>query len=301
MTSLPSRSRRGRHAAASGCALLSLALAACGGGRGAGNGAADTTLERLRASGVARVGYANEAPYAYLDAGGRLTGESPEVARVVLEGLGVPEMEGVLTEFGSLIPGLKAGRFDLIAAGMYITPERCREVAFTRPTYGIGEAFAVAAGNPLGLHSYADAADSAEAILGVVAGTVERGYARETGVPDERVTVFPDAPSALEGVASGRADAYAGTSLTVADLLAKSRSEALERAEPFSDPVIDGESVRGYGAFVVRPDDVELLAALDRELDAFLGTPEHLELVRPFGFGDATLPGNVTAQELCGR
>jgi polar amino acid transport system substrate-binding protein len=307
MTSRPSSSpedgragrlRRGAWRALRPLATLAI-LVACAAGTDSGRedpGAG--TLERLRAAGTARVGYANEAPYAYLE-GGRLTGEAPSVARAILARLGIPEVDGVLTEFGSLIPGLKAGRFDLVAAGMYITPERCREAAFTRPTYGIGEAFVVAAGNPLGLHSYADVAASDGARLGVVAGAVQRGYARRTGVPDGRVVVFPEAPSAVEGVASGRVDAYAGTSLTVDDLLTKHAGDRLERARPFTDPVIDGRPVRGYGAFAVRRGDVDLLTALDRELETFLGTSEHLDLVVPFGFGEETLPGDVTAAELC--
>ena len=36
------------------------------------------------------------------------------------------QVDGVLTEFGSLIPGLQAGRFDIIAAGMFVTPEALR-------------------------------------------------------------------------------------------------------------------------------------------------------------------------------
>ena len=43
------------------------------------------TLDRMRARGVARIGFANEAPYAYLDPeSGRLDGEAPEIARVIL-------------------------------------------------------------------------------------------------------------------------------------------------------------------------------------------------------------------------
>lgn len=261
----------------------------------------ETTLERLQREGVVKVGYANEAPYAYMDTETqRLTGEAPEVLRAIMGRLGVNEVEGVLTEFGSLIPGLKAGRFDIIAAGMYITPERCAQAAFSNPTYGIGEGFIVAAGNPKGLHSYEDVANDDSVRLGVVAGTVERGYARDMGIPDDRVVVFPDAPSAVAGVASGRVDAYAGTSLTVGDLIAKSTGDRLERAEPFTDPVIDGKSVRGYGAFVVRKDDTELLEAINAELATFIGSEEHLELVAPFGFGENELPGDVTAAELCG-
>jgi polar amino acid transport system substrate-binding protein len=260
----------------------------------------ESALERIQRTGVVRVGYANEAPYAFVDtASGRVTGEAPEVARAVFEKLGVETVEGVLTDFGSLIPGLQAGRFDLIAAGMYITPPRCEQIAFSEPTYCIGEAFVVAAGNPLDLHSYDQVAAHETATLGVVAGTVERGYARDLGVPDDRVVVFPDAPSAIAGVEAGRVDAYAGTSLTVGDLLAKRDSPQLERAEPFEQPMIGGEAAKGCGAFGFRSTDQELVAAVNRELDTFLGSDEHQGLVEPFGFGSNELPGNATTEGLC--
>ncbi|MBI2502309.1 MAG: ectoine/hydroxyectoine ABC transporter substrate-binding protein EhuB [Candidatus Latescibacteria bacterium] len=261
-----------------------------------------TTLERINREGVVRVGYANEAPYAYLDSqADSLTGEAPEIARVVLGRMGVKRIEGVLTEFGALIPGLKAGRFDLIAAGMYITPERCAEVSFSNPTYGIGEALVVRAGNPLGLHSYEDVARQPKVRLGVVGGTAERGYARALGITDKRLTVYPDAPSALAGVEAGRVDAYTGTSLTVQDLLDKARNPALERVKPFADPIINGKPVRGYGAFGFRREDRALLKTFNQHLAAFIGTPAHLELVRPFGFTETELPGSITAEALCAR
>ena len=42
----------------------------------------------------------------------------------------------------------------------------------------------------------------------------------------------------------------------------------------------------------------DLLAAFDKELKAFIGTPEHLALVTPIGFGKGYLPTKTTAQ-LC--
>lgn len=279
--------------------LLALTLVACGSG-GPSGPPGETTLERIQRTGVVRVGYANEAPYAYFDRQeNRLTGEAVEVARKVFEGLGAGEVEGVLTEFGSLIPGLKARRFDVIAAGMYVTPPRCGQISFSQPTYSIGEAFVVAAGNPLNLHSYESVAEKPEASLGVVAGAVNLGYARAVGVPDSQILLFPDAPSAVEAVISGRADAYAGTSLTVQDLLSKSPEGKVERAEPFTDPVIEGRSVRGYGAFGVHPEDEDLLQAVNEQLEGFIGTEEHRSIVAPFGFTEADLPGEVTVEELC--
>jgi len=295
------RSPRGRCGARAGLLVLALAATgalACRGG--APDSPEPTTLERVRRAGVIRVGYANEAPHAYLDPeAGRLTGEAPEIARVVLGDLGVGEVEGVLTEFGSLIPGLQAGRFDVIAAGMYVLPERCRQVAFSNPTYSVGEAFLVRAGNPLGLHSYADVAAHESARLGVVAGTVERGHAIAAGVPEERLVLLPDGPSAVAAVETGRVDAYGGTALTVQDLLDKADNGELERAAPFDDPVANGHPVRGYGAFAFRKADVALREAFDARLATFLGTPEHRALVRPFGFTEREAAGDVTAAELC--
>jgi polar amino acid transport system substrate-binding protein len=283
-----------RRAAA--CVLLAgLAVAAA-----CGRGDDRTTLERLQQEGVVRVGYANEAPFAFRDvATGRVTGEAPEIARVVFGEMQVPRIEGVLTEFGSLIPGLQAGRFDVIAAGMYVTPARCRQVAFSEPSYSVGEAFVVAAGNPLDLHGYEGLRDAAGATLGVVTGTIERTYARAVGIADDRVVTFPDAPSALAGVSAGRVDAYAGTALTVQNLIDKAPA-GVERARPFTDPVVDGRPVRGYGAFAFRPDDRALVAAFNQHLATFIGTPAHLALVTPFGFTEAERPGDVTTRALCG-
>lgn len=261
---------------------------------------AEPTLERMRREGVARVGFANEAPYAYVDPESqRLTGEAPEIARIVLERIGVEGLEGILTEFGSLIPGLKAGRFDLIAAGMYVTPERCREIAFSAPTYSIGGAFLVERGNPADLHAYRDVLRDAELRLGVMAGAVEGRYARRVGIPGGQVVVFPDAPSAVAGLLARRIDAFAATALTARDLLDKARSDRIELASPFHDPVFDGRPVRGYGAFGFRKRDDGLRDAFNTELRAFLGSAEHLDLVRPFGFSRNELPGDVTTAELC--
>ncbi|OZI48758.1 ectoine/hydroxyectoine ABC transporter substrate-binding protein EhuB [Bordetella genomosp. 4] len=262
--------------------------------------AAQSTLEAAKAAGTIRIGYANEAPYAYMDSNSnRITGEAVEIARVVLKRMGINEVEGVLTEFGSLIPGLQAKRFDIIAAGMYVTPERCQQAAFSNPTYGVGESFLVQKGNPKKLHSYEDLVKQDDTKLGVVVGAIQSEYARKMDIPLDRVVVFPDVVSALSGVQAGRADAYAATAMTINDLMNKTAAGDLEKAEPFTDPVIDGKSVRGYGAFAFRKDDQAFVDAFNAELAKFIGTEEHAKIVEPFGFTKAELPGDVTAAKLC--
>ena len=48
----------------------------------------------------------------------------------------------------------------------------------------------------------------------------------------------------------------------------------LEKAEPFTDPVIDGKGVRGYGAYAFRTDDKAFADAFNAELAKFALTLE---------------------------
>jgi len=263
----------------------------------AGFAQAESTLERVRKKGSIRVGFANEAPYAYADSSGQLTGESPTVFRHVMKRLGVDEVEGVLTEWGALIPGLKAGRFDAIVASMYITPKRCKQIVFADPTYGIGEALIVKAGNPHGLRNYVDAVRKKRKIA-FVAGTAEIQHGRMAGMTRKQQLIVPDFAAAIAAVKAGRASAAALTSLTAAELAAK--DEGIERAEPFTF-THKGKSYRGEGSFGFRPEDTELRDAVNAELKKFIGTDEHLAMIAPFGFDASNLPEKTAAQHCAGK
>jgi polar amino acid transport system substrate-binding protein len=255
---------------------------------------AETTFERAKSQGFIRVGFANEAPFGFATPDGKLTGEAPEVAKAVLAKIGIPQVDGVLTEFGSLIPGLKAGRFDIIAAGMFINPKRCGEIAFSEPSYGIGQAMLVKSGNPKGIKDYSSIKENADLKLAVMAGAVEAGYAKDAGVPESQLVVLPDQSSLLAAVQSGRADAAALTALSIADMAKK--GEGVESTKPFGE--VAGKSVKGHGGFGFRKEDTDLLEAFNSELKKFIGTPEHIALVTPFGFGEDYLP-NKSMEQLC--
>src|SRR3954453_15157055 len=242
---------------------------------------AESTLEKAKKDGYIRVGFANEAPFGFATPAGKLTGEAPEVAKAVLAKIGIPQVDGVLTEFGSLIPGLKAGRFDVIAAGMFITPKRCAEIQFSEPSYGIGQAMLVKAGNPKSIKDYSTIAGNPDLKLAVMAGAVEVGYAKDAGVPQDQLVVSPDQSSLLAAVQSGRADAASLTALSIADMAKK--GEGVESTTPFGE--VAGKSGKGQGGFGFRKEDKALLAAFNGELRKFIGTPEHIALVTPFGFG----------------
>jgi polar amino acid transport system substrate-binding protein len=258
---------------------------------------ADTTLERAQNQGKIRIGFANDIPYGYVDATGRITGEAPEIARSVLYEMGITELEGVYTEFGSLIQDLKLDRFDIIAAGMFITPKRCLEIIYSEPTYKVGQSFAVLSGNPKNLHSYEDVANNPEVTLAVMAGAVEGDYASAIGVRKVQLLVVPDPPTGLALVKTGEADALALTSLAILKLVKADSTGQVDVAAPFSDPVINGKAISGYGAFGFRQGDVTLRDEFNKYLIPFIGSNKHLAIMQQFGFSD--LPGNITAKDLC--
>jgi polar amino acid transport system substrate-binding protein len=253
--------------------------------------------EKIADSGQVVIGIANEAPYGFSTADGTVTGEAPEIAKHILGEMGVEEVEGVITEFGSLIPGLNAGRFDMIAAGMFLTPERCAQITFSEPTYGIGQAFLIQEGNPKSISNYEDVAANSDVTLAVMAGAIEGQYAQQAGVPVGQLLVVPDRAAGTAAVEAGRADAFALTSLTIGDIVeARGDGSGLAMTDAFS--TVAGQNVKGHGGFGFRNEDAEFVDEFNQQLAEFIGTEEHLALVEPFGFGKDELP-ELTRNEIC--
>lgn len=273
--------------------LTLLVLAGCASSSG-GN-----TLEEAKKRGYITVGFANEAPYAYATPSGELTGEAVEVARAVFKELGIPEVQGVLTEFGNLIPGLEAKRFDAVTAGMFVRPDRCEKVAFANPEYRVGQALGVETGNPKGLKSYADIAAKSDVKVAAMNGGVEYDYLLQAGVKEGQIVVVPDQPAALAAVRSGRAHAMTMTGPALQALLDAGDTSGVERVMDFEQPVVDGKVSYGYGATAFRKSDTAFVEAFNAELKKLEESGKLLEILSQFGFTEAELPEGQTAAPLC--
>ncbi|MDA8351676.1 MAG: ectoine/hydroxyectoine ABC transporter substrate-binding protein EhuB [Firmicutes bacterium] len=277
---------------------LALSLTGCGNlDLGAGGGG--STLEKAKNEGVIKVGFANEKPYAYRDENGKVTGEAVEISKTIFKRMGIEKVEPVLTDFSQLIPGLKAGRFDVITAGMYITPKRCKEVAFADPEYQIGEGLAVKKGNPKDLHSYQDIVDNKDVTVGVMQGAIEIQYLQDLGVKDSQIKQYSDQPSVVQALKSGRVDAITMTGPSLREVLAAQGTEGIETVEDFKQPVIDGKSVVGYGAAAFKKDDTEFRDQFTKELNKMEKSGELLDILKQFNFAEENLPGDLTHESLC--
>ncbi|ASW10150.1 MULTISPECIES: ectoine/hydroxyectoine ABC transporter substrate-binding protein EhuB [unclassified Rhizobium] len=257
------------------------------------------SLEQIKKDGYIRGASANEVPYSYMDESGAAKGIGPDVAAAVLKSMGVKEVEWTVTPFGSLIPGLKAKRFDFVAAEQNILPERCKQVQFTTPNSSYGEGLLVPKGNPKKLHSYEDIKKDPSLKVAIVSGADQLDFFHGLGIPESQIVMIQANADALSTIQTGRADAYAATELTVAKLVQGSTN--VEHAEPFTDPVINGKSVRSYGGFDFRPEDKELYKAFNTALEAFKKTDDYKKILMSYGLSAESVEAARTksTEDLC--
>ena len=256
------------------------------------------SLEEIKQRGQIRIAVANEIPYGYVDMSGEAKGAGPDVARQIMKQLGIDKIEWITTSFSSLIPGLRADHFDMVAAEMAVLPERCKQVLFSEPNTSYGEGLLVAEGNPHDLHAYQDFAES-EHKIAIMAGADQLEMLQALGVPDNRMVTISNNADAISTVSTGRAAAYAATSLTVSELA--KQSPRVEAAADFTDPVINGEPVRSWGAFTFSMDSQDLRDAVSEELAKFKQTDEWKQILTTYGFSDtdATESTSRNTETLC--
>lgn len=254
---------------------------------------AESTLERARAQGYIRIAIANEPPYTEVKSDGKVTGAAPEVTRAVMQKLGVPEILATVVEYGAMIPGLQAGRFDIVSAGLFMKPERCKAVLYSQPDVCGAEGMLVKKGNPLNIQSHSDIANNPEIKVGVCGGCIEEKYAKDAGVPAERIVIVPDVMSGLKMVRDGRIDAYAMPILSLRDGLKRTKATDLEIYGPTK-----GLPIACAGA-AFRKSDRELRDAYDKALQELKDSGEFAEILEPFGFS-AEAAVMTKREQLCG-
>ena len=258
------------------------------------------TLKEIKDRGYIRIAVANEIPYGYVDPNGDAKGAGPDVAAAVVKALGIaPEnIQWVVTNFSSLIPGLQANRFDMTAAEMAIRPERCQKVVYSEPNTSYGEGLLVAKGDPKGVHTYSDFAKEGMKVA-IMAGADQLQMMQSLGVPEGNMVTIAANADAISTVATGRADAYAATGLTASELAKK--SDKVELAPDFVDPVIDGKEARSWGGFNFNSDSKDLRDAFNAELVKFKKTDAWKEILSGYGFTPADIAGSTakTTEALC--
>jgi polar amino acid transport system substrate-binding protein len=260
-----------------GSALVMMGMFACAPSE-------QSTWERVQQTRIIRVGYALEPPFAYLDSSGRLTGESPEILRHVMSELGVDSIEWVAAPFRSLIMELQQGDYDIVAAGMYRTPERALAVAFSHPTMRDPTGLLVRREDSLRVTSLDDFVRDRRLRLAIIGGAAEERLALAAGLSSTQLRDVPGPNTGRAAVLAKHADAFALSVISLSRLLA-SRSDSADLAVRALDFPHDSEladMALGQPAFAFRRDDVALRRAVDAVLTDFLDSPAHHALLQRF-------------------
>ncbi len=95
----------------------------------------ESVFDRIRKSGVLRVGYLPDAvPFCYFNAKGRLVGYDTACAYDMAKSLNV-RLSFVPFSIETLLDDLENGVFDIAMSGLYITPERLRRAEVSTPYF----------------------------------------------------------------------------------------------------------------------------------------------------------------------
>lgn len=248
-------------------------------------------MDRIDAGEPIRIGFANEVPWAYPGDSGEALGFVNAFASGVLNEMGYDNIEPVVTEWGGLIPGLKAERFDVITGGMYILKERCENVAFSDPMAKVGDILIVPAGNPMDLQNM-DTIAAAGATLVTGAGYNTIKVAKEAGV--ENIMEVPGPTEILAAVRAGRADAGAVTYFTGANLVAEAGGDV-----ELSDAAKQPEDQANWVGIGFRFEDEDFRDAFNEAMGSYLGSDAMMAAVAEYGYGEGALPDDQPTSWVC--
>ncbi|WP_031215193.1 ectoine/hydroxyectoine ABC transporter substrate-binding protein EhuB [Mesorhizobium sp. LSJC285A00] len=268
-------------------AALALALATVA---FAGSASAQSLLDKIKNGETVRLGFSNEPPFSIPGPNNEPLGWVNAMALDLLKKLGTTKVEPVVTEWGSLIPGMHAGRLDIITGGMYILPDRCRNVLFTEPLAVLSAALIVPKGNPQNLRSYKDLREKGLTVA-TGAGWDDVQNARKAGIADEKILQVAGSAEVLQAVKAGRAAAGVGDYFTMKEFAAKDASMDVTDLLP--------DSPKGYPALAFLPNQQATVEAFNAVLKDYLASKEMMGSVGKYGYTKTNLPDGTTAAQLC--
>ena len=210
---------------------------------------------------------ANFPPFAYVNKTGQPDGFDVQSVNWIAKKMGF-KVKHQPMDWDGIVPSLKAGKIDMIASGMSVTPERSQQVAFTIPYWIIKQVLVTRKDSKL----TPETALSAGHKIGVQRGTSEAKWMEENLIKkqgkDFKLVYYDSAPLAIEDLINGR---------IVAAAMDDAPAEDAVRKKPV-------QVIGGFGmpneqfAYAVRKDDTKLLKTLNEGLKQLMASPHWQEL-----------------------
>lgn len=254
----PMASRRGFNAALAATALGSLALFSAAAGAQA--------VAELKKKGRLVVGMLVDfPPYGITNAQNQPDGYDADVARLLAKDLGLA-LEIVPVTGPNRIPFLLTSKVDALVASLAVTPERARQVLFSKPY----SAASIVLFGPAGTR-IAGPADLKGLRVGVARASTQDVAVTRIAPEGTQIRRFDDDASAMQALLSGQVDAI-GCSVTVAAQIAQ-RAPAGTFENKF-------QLVQQNMAVALRPGADELAGAINGFIDRSTASGELNQLYR---------------------
>jgi lysine-arginine-ornithine-binding protein len=208
-------------------------------------------------------------PFNYRSADGQLQGFDIDVAKEVAKRMG-DDVTFVCQPFDSLIPGLLAGKFDLLAASMSITDERKKSIDFSTPYRSSTARFVGPEGSdakPLTDDGKPNPAGMVGKTIGIQRSSTYESYMRDK-FPGATVQLYDTVDNMLLDLTSKRVDlVFAGPIKLATDFLDKPRGKGYQ----FVGPEINDVKYFGPGVGIgIRKDDGTLRADVDKAMKTMI-------------------------------
>ncbi|OON40885.1 arginine ABC transporter substrate-binding protein [Izhakiella australiensis] len=211
----------------------------------------------LSASAAQTIRFATEAsypPFEFVDSENKIRGFDVDLAMAMCK-----EIDATCTftnqAFDSLIPSLKFRRFDAVMAGMDITPDREKQVLFTKPYYDNSALFIAQKGK------VASVAALKGLRVGVQNGTTHQKYLTDKH-PEIKTVPYDSYQNAILDLKNGRINAVFGDTAVVNEWLKQNPTLA-----PLGEKVTDKDYFGTGLGIAVRQGNTDLQSKFDTALE----------------------------------
>jgi lysine-arginine-ornithine-binding protein len=204
-------------------------------------------------------------PFGYREASGELKGYDIDIAREIGKRMGA-DLTFVCQAFDGMLPGLMAGKFDLVVASLSITDERKKSIDFSVPYRSASARFIgpkAATLNPMSADGKPNPAALKGKVIGIQRATTYEKYLTAS-FPGVELGRYDTVDNMLLDLKAGRIDlAFGGPIKLSADFLEKPQGKDFG----FVGPEIDDVQAFGPGIGVgLRKNEPEMLNAVNAAL-----------------------------------
>ena len=224
--------------------VLCLSLAACG--------AKGPALADVKKAGKLTVATSPDFPPFESLEGGKVVGIEVDIMELIAKDLGV-EIEFVQMDFDSVLAAIESAKYDCAMSGITVTPDREKNMLFTKPYYSAAQVIVVKA----------DSAIAGKADLAGKTVSVQTGTTAESGCQDEKIATqaFAANADAKAALTTGKVDAWVVDNLTAMQMVEE--GDGLKILE-------EKMTVEPY-AFAFAFGSEDLVAEINKSLDKLMG------------------------------